>query len=286
MHFNQQSYIKKLLKTFQLSNTPAVKTLIEASQQLTVSTQDSKKLLPEEITTYQQLVGSLMYLMTQTHFDIAVSVSILNQAMAAPARKHLTAVTRVLLYLKRTSNHGIMIKKPESFQLNDSYDLLPHLSLLRYMDSEYAGDINTKKSTRGYIFMAAGAPINWAFRKQQIVTLSFTEAEYVALTEALQEALWLRKVLEELKLPKKLTAVPLFNDNLKAAALAKNPEYRFRTKHIGMKWHWIKEIYQQGVIELFYIATKENLADGLMKPLKPKKFYVFNNSIVGELLTE
>ena len=216
---------------------------MEASQQLTVHTQDSKKLSPEEITIYQQLISFLMYLMTQTRLDIAVSVSILSQAMVAPVKRHLTAVTRVLLYLKGTSNRGIMIKRPESFQLNDSYDLLPHLSLLSYMDSEYAGDISTKKSTGGYIFMAAGAPINWAFRRQQIVTLFFTEAEYVTLTKALQEALWLKKVLEELKLPKKLTAVLLFNDNLRAAALAKNPEYRSRTKHIEVRGHWIREVY-------------------------------------------
>ena len=73
--------------------------------------------------------------------------------------------------------------------------------------------------------------------------LSFTEAEYVALTEVLQEALWLRRVLEELKLPKKPTAVFLFNDNLRAVALAKNLEYRSKTKHIEVKWHWIREIY-------------------------------------------
>ena len=227
-----------------------------------------------------------MYLMTQIYLDIVVSVSIFSRAMAVSARKHLTAVTRVLLYLKGTSNCGIMIKKLESFQLNDSYDLLLHLNLLRYMDSEYARDISTKKSTRSYIFMAASAPINWASWRQQIVTLSFTEAEYVALTEALQEALWLRRVLEELKLPGKPTAVPLFNDNLGAAALAKNPEYRSRTKHIEVRWHWIREVYQQGVIELPYIATKENLADGLTKPLGPEKFYVFSNSIVGEPPTE
>ena len=143
MHFNQQSYVKKLLKTFQLSDAPAPRTLMEAGQQFTVPTQDSEKLSPEEITTYQQLVGFLMYLMTQTRPDIAVSVSILSRAMAAPARRHLTAVTRVFLYLKGTSNRGIMIKRPESFQLNDSYDLLPHLSLLGYVDSEYAGILVT-----------------------------------------------------------------------------------------------------------------------------------------------
>ena len=91
--------------------------------------------------------------------------------------------------------------------------------------------------------MATGASISWASRKQQIVTLSCTEAEYVVLTEVLQEALWLRRVLEELKLPGKFIAVFLFNDNLGAAALAKNLEYRFRTKHIEVRWHWIRDVY-------------------------------------------
>ena len=85
-----------------------------------------------------------------------------------------------------------------------------------------------------------------------------------------------------MKLPKKLTAVLLFNDNLKTTALAKNLEYKSKTKHIEMKWHWIREIYQQKMIELPYIATKKNLANGFTKLLKPEKFYVFNNNIVGE----
>ena len=114
------------------------------------------------------------------------------------------------------------------------------------------------------------------------MTLSSTEAEYVALTEATQEALWLKRILGELKLPGKLTAIPLFNDNLGAAALAKNPEYKSRTKHMEIRWHWIKEVYQQKVIELPYIATGENLADDLTKPLKPKKFDAFGKSIIGE----
>ena len=134
--------------------------------------------------------------------------------------------------------------------------------------------------------MAAGVSISWASRRQQIVTLSSTEAEYVALTEATQEVLWLKRILGELKLPGKLTAIPLFNDNLGAAALARNPEYRSRTKHMEVRWHWIREVYQQGVIELPYIATGENLADGLTKPLGPGKFDTFSKSIVGEPPTE
>ena len=113
-----------------------------------------------------------------------------------------------------------------------------------------------------------------------------TEAEYVVLTEVTQEVLWLKRILGELKLLGKFTAILLFNDNLGAAALAKNPEYRSKTKHMEVKWHWIKEVYQQGVIEFPYIAIGENLADGLTKLLGPRKFDTFSKSIVGEPLTE
>ena len=114
------------------------------------------------------------------------------------------------------------------------------------------------------------------------MTLSFIEAEYVALTEAAQEVLWLKKVLGELSLPGEPVKVPLFNDNLGAAALAKNPEYKARTKHIAVRWHWIREVYQQGMIELSYIASGENLADGLTKPLRLGKFHVFSSRVVDE----
>ena len=160
MHLSQQSYVKKLLKTFELTDAPAAKTPMEAGQQLTVPITDSEKLSLKETTTYQQLVGSLMYLMTQTRPDITVSVGILSRAMASPAKRHLTAATRVLLYLKGTSNQGIMIQKPKELQTNSSFDLLSHLHLLGYVDAEYTGNVSTRKSTGGYLFMAAGAPIS------------------------------------------------------------------------------------------------------------------------------
>ena len=143
-------------------------------------------------------------------------MGILNRALATPTRKHLAAATRVLLYLKGNLDHGIAIKKRKSLQLSSPYDLLPHLGLLGHVDSEYAGDISTRKLTEGYIFMAAGAPISWASRRQQRVTLFSIEAEYVALTEAVQEALWLRRVQEELKLPGKLITVPMFRQRSSA----------------------------------------------------------------------
>ena len=134
MHFSQQSYVKKLLETFEFTDAPAARMFMEAGQQLTVPATDSEKLSLEETTTYQQLVGSLMYLMTQTRLDIAVSINILSRSLAAPTRKHLAAATRVLLYLKGTSNQSIMIQKPKELQTSSLQNLLPHLRLLGYVD--------------------------------------------------------------------------------------------------------------------------------------------------------
>ena len=113
------------------------------------------------------------------------------------------------------------------------------------------------------------------------MTLLSTEAEYVALTEAAQEAIWLRRLLKEIGAQGVPPKVDLLNDNIGAAALARNPEYHARTKHIDVRWHWIREAYGHGEIGLPYVATEDNLADGLTKALTPQKFHVFRSQIVG-----
>ena len=280
MHLSQQAYLEKLLSEFKLDSTKPAETPMEAGHKLTASATDAKRLSPYNTVVYQRMIGSLMYAMTQTRPDIALAVSVLSRALDTPGRCHYAAAQRVLRYLKGTIDQGITFRRPRKAEVRDAWNLT-YLGLKGYVDAEYAGDIATRRSTGAYIFTAAGAPVSWAARRQQIVTLSSTEAEYVALTEAAQEAIWLRRLLEEIGVQGVLPKVDLLNDNIGAAALARNPEYHSRTKHIDVRWHWIREAYERGEIELPYVATGDNLADGLTKALTPQKFYVFSSQIVG-----
>ena len=165
MHLSQQAYLEKLLYEFKLDNAKPVKTLIDAGHRLTTLIVDSERLSPETTTVYQQMIGSLMYAMTQTRPDIVLAVSILCRSLDALNRYYYAAAQRVLRYLKGTIDQGIVFQRPIDVTYRDPWNLT-HLKLVGYVDVEYIGDVITKRSTGGYIFMAAGAPISWIVKRQ------------------------------------------------------------------------------------------------------------------------
>ncbi|XP_024160679.1 secreted RxLR effector protein 161-like [Rosa chinensis] len=134
---------------------------------------------------YKQVVGSLMYL-TATRPDLMFSVSLISRFMAEPTEMHLQAANRILRYLRGTTSFGILNKKGGTYEL------------LAYTDSDYAGDIEDRKSTLGYVFLLSSGAVSWLSKKQPIVTLSTTEAEFVAAAGCASQAIWMRRVLETL----------------------------------------------------------------------------------------
>ena len=165
---------------------------------------------PVNQTEYQSAVGNLMYLAVSTRPDIAFSVNNLARFNSNPQKEHWTALKRILRYLKGTTNIGILYK-------HDGSD-----KCVGYSDADWAGDPSDKKSTSGYIFMFSDGPISRSSKKQKCVALSTAEAEYVALSGAAQECLWLRQLEVELGcLPEGPTL--MFEDNQSTIAMAKNP---------------------------------------------------------------
>ena len=125
----------------------------------------------------------------------------------------------------------------------------------------------------GYIFYVAGSPVSWTSRKQRVVALSTTEAEYLAGTEATKEAMWINYFLSEIGIPKeRILPITLMGDNQSAIALTRNPEYHTRTKHIQGKQRFISEMVEQGVITVKYVPTREMIADALTKALPRDKY--------------
>ena len=143
--------------------------------------------------------------------------------------------------------------------------------LIGYTDSDYAGDIDDSKSTSGYVFLLGGGAVAWSSRKQPIVTLSTTEAEYVAAATCACQAVWMGRVLKEIGYDQGGEMV-LLCDNTSTIKLSKNAVLHGRSKHIKVRYHFLRDLVKEGVIKLVYCNTEEQLADIMTKPLKMVTF--------------
>lgn len=213
---------------------------------------------------YSQLVGSLMYLSTCTRPDISQAVGGLARYMAKPTVTHWQTAKGVLRYLAGTADYGITFGRS--------------VGLSAYCDADYAGDIDTRRSTTGYVFILNGGAISWSSRLQQTVAASTTEAEYMAAAFAIKEALWMRKLLSDLQLS--IDTIPIKADNQSAIKLLKNPVFSMRSKHIDVIYHFARERVARKEVSFQYIKTEEMVADTLTKAVPANKFK-FCRDIMG-----
>jgi hypothetical protein len=252
LRLSQQSYIKKILHQYKLTSARSTGTPMAVDTRLS-SQQGLPKDGENELFPYREVVGSLMYAATGTRPDIAYAVRVLSQFCGGHSREHHQAAKRVLRYL--SGNETLAL----------TYDGREDPLVLGFSDSDWGGCPDTRKSTSAYIFTCGGTAISWASRKQTCVALSSTEAEYVAVAEAAKEAIWLSTVADFLQRPQ--GPVPLLVDNTGAIALTKNPEFHKRTKHIELKWHFVRDLQEQNRVKIQYCPTEDQLADLLTKPL-------------------
>jgi hypothetical protein len=172
--------------------------------------------------------------------------------MSQPTKDDVTRALRVLKYLKGTINYKITYTSDKS------------RTLFGYSDSDWAGDFGNRRSTSGYVFMLAGAAISWSSKRQNVVALSSAEAEYIALTHAAQEAIYLRGLLEDLRSqPDRSTLI--YSDNQSCIRIATNQVTSNRTKHIATKFHFIRDKIEAQEINLEYLPSEEMTADALTK---------------------
>ncbi|KOM58517.1 hypothetical protein LR48_Vigan11g155100 [Vigna angularis] len=214
---------------------------------------------------YASAVGSLMYAMICTRPDIAHAVGAVSRFMANPGEEHWNAVKRVLRYIKGTSDVALCFGGSKFI-------------VRGYVDSDYAGDLDKRKSTTGYVFKLAGGVVSWLSKLQTVVALSTTEAEYMAATQACKEAIWIQRLLEELG--HKQNKITVYCDSQSALHIARNPAFHSRTKHIGVQYHFVREVVEKGDVDLEKICTKDNLADVMTKPVNTDKF-VWSRSSYG-----
>jgi hypothetical protein len=253
---HQAKYAAEILKRFGMENCNKVCSPIVPGCKL-VRDENGKTV---NATKYKQMVGCLMYLLASRP-DLAYFVCLVSRYMDKPTEMHFCAVKRILRYLKGTMSYGIMYKKNAKGQLN----------LVGWSDSDYAGDMNDRKSTSGYVFMLGDGAISWSSKKQPIVTLSTTEAEYVAASACACQCVWLKNILSHLKVDQDSCTV-IFCDNSSSIKLSKNPVMHGRCKHIDVRFHFLRNLAKDGVVELRHCKSQDQLADLMTKPLKLDTF--------------
>ena len=252
----QPAYTASIIEKFGMENAKSVATPVSSGVKLVKATEKDELI---DAGLYQSAVGSLQYLSTMTRPDISYAVSNVAKFCSKPTKEHWTAVKRIIRYLKGTQNYGLLYKKADSS------------TCIGFSDSDWAGDADDRKSTSGYIFQVGGTAISWKSRKQSCVALSTAEAEYIALSQAAQEAIWLRQLNTDLQGESPPPTV-VYEDNQAAICMSKNPESHGRSKHIEIKYHFIREQVTKKNIEVKYCQTENMVADMLTKGLGKERF--------------
>uniref|UniRef100_A0A2N9J203 Integrase catalytic domain-containing protein n=1 Tax=Fagus sylvatica TaxID=28930 RepID=A0A2N9J203_FAGSY len=258
---SQKNYIRKVLEKFSMLDAKPVSTPLANHFRLSGSQcpKNEEEIENMSKVPYASAVGCLMYAMVCTKPDLAHAVSTVSKYMANPGREHWNAVKWIFRYLKGTAKHEILFSRQPGTN-----------SVVGYVDADYAGEVDDRRSTTGYVFTLSGGPICWKSTLQSIVAMSTTEAEYMAVAEAAKEALWLKGLVKELGLNQ--GGVQMHCDSQSAIYLAKNQVYHARTKHIDVRFHKIRELIVTGDIVLEKVHTSENAADMLTKPVTTTKF--------------
>ncbi|KAL0364613.1 UNVERIFIED_CONTAM: Retrovirus-related Pol polyprotein from transposon TNT 1-94 [Sesamum angustifolium] len=229
----QRKYTKTLLKKFKMESCKTVTTPLVTGEKY--QKEDGSQKVDGSI--YRSLIGSLLYL-TATRPDIMLAISLLSRFMQSPSQVHYAAAKRILRYLR---------------------------------DSDWAGSVDDMKSTSGYTFSLGSGIFTWASKKQATVAQSSAEAEYIAAAATSNQAIWLRRILEDIG-EKQEEPTRIYCDNKSAIAITKNPVQHSRTKHINIKYHSLREATTREEIELKYCSTEEQLADIFTKALPRNKF--------------
>ena len=261
IHISQTKYAVEVLRRFEMEDCNGVRNPMVAGSK--VDMDENGERIDE--TFYKQIIGSLMYI-TTTRPDLQFAVSLLSRYMSRPTKLHLHAVKRVLRYLRDTEDYGIWYKRGGAGELQV------------FTDSDFAGDVDRRKSTSGYVFLMDNAAVAWLSKKQPIVTLSTTEAEYVAASVCACQAIWFKRILGELGYNVDGSTV-IYCDNTSTIKLSKNPVFHGRCKHIGVRFHFLHDMVKDEEIQLEHCGSEEQVADIFTKPLKLETFERLRNRL-------
>ena len=266
---SQEHYIKKLLERFNMKDCYPIDIPYARGEYLSkeMGPKTSKEKEKMSNVPYSSAVGSLMYATMCTRPDICYAVSMVSRYQANPGMKQWRAVKRILRYLKGTIDYSLCYQGKE-------------LRLVGYSYVDWAGDLDEHKSISGYTFLLNNGAITWRSKKQTYIALSTMEAEFVACSVAVQEAVWLRRFLQSLGIVKGSSEPTIvYSDSQDAIAYVKDLKYHGRTKHINTKNNFIRDITARKEVFIKYIPTREMVDDPFTKPIPKEMFSVHVKSL-------
>jgi histone deacetylase 1/2 len=260
---SQERYARDVLMRSGMDKCKPMDTPMSSVEKLSVHS--GEKLGPSDSTKYRSVVGALQYL-TLTRPDISFSVNKVCQFLHAPTTSHWSAVKRILRYVQGTVTMGLKLVRSTSMLVS------------AFSDADWAGCVDDRRSTGGFAVYLSENLISWTARKQATVSRSSTEAEYKSLANATAEVLWVQKLLSELKIQHPPRA-RLWCDNLGATYLSANPVFHARTKHIEIDFHFVRERVAAKLLEIRFINSGDQVADGFTKPLPVGKLHQFRYNL-------
>ncbi|WVZ85127.1 hypothetical protein U9M48_032079 [Paspalum notatum var. saurae] len=246
---HQAKYTRDILKKFDMGDSKPMTTPMSTNTALDAD-EDGKAVDQKE---FRGMIGSLLYL-TATRPDIQFAVYLCARYQASPRTSHRQAAKRIFRYLKSTPELGLWYSSGSS---------LFHRG---FSDADHAGCRIDRKSTSGTCQLLGTSLVSWSSRKQASVSLSTTEAEYIAAASCCSQLLWMKATLSDFGL--RFGKIPLLVDSTSAISVAKNPVLHSRTKHIDVRFHFLGDHYEKGDIDLVHVASENQLADILTKPLE------------------
>ncbi|KAG8500695.1 hypothetical protein CXB51_002843 [Gossypium anomalum] len=249
LYLSQKRYIEKVLCRFNMQSAKPVSTPLAAHFRLlsALSPQSDDEIEYMSHVPFSSAVGSLMYAMVCSRLDLSYAVSAVSRYMANPGKEHWKAVQWILRYLRGTTNVCLQFGRTK-------------YGVIGYVDADFAGDLDRRRSLTGYVFTIGGCAISWKATLQTTVALSTTEAEYMAITEACKKAIWLKGLFSELNEDLQISTV--FCDSQSAIFLTKDQMFHERTKHIDVRYHFVHDIIARGDIVTWLVFIVE------VKPLK------------------
>jgi len=260
----QANHIKEMLKKFKMEDCKPILSPMVTCCKLSID--DSSTDVDHRL--YKSMIGSLLYV-TASRPNVIQEVGQVGRFQAAPKESHIIVVKRIIRYLKGTTEYGLW------------YPQGNNLTIQAFKDEDWEGSIDDRKSTSGVAFYLGGCLVSWLKKKKTSISLSILEIEYIAAATCCTQVLWMKQTLKNLQVQFS-EPIPTFCDKTSAISISKNPVMHSKTKHILIKYHFVKEQVVENNIKLEYVRIKEQIIDIFTKPL-PRESFEYLRQKLGTL---
>lgn len=268
---SQAHYTERVLKIFDMWDCTPKKTPMMPETRLSIDDSNHGYIDPAFHKRYRGIVGCLGWLNSMTRPDLSYVFSSLSRYVQYPGQAHMDAALHALAYLRGTIDQGLVYTK--------SCDT-SHSRLWGWVDADYAGCQDTRKSHTGYVLMLNGAAISWKSKRQSTVSLSSAESEYIAASHCSQEVVYLREILRGFNCEQTEPTI-IFEDNQACIAMSENQVHRERSRHIDVRKYFVRDLVEEKVLKLAHCKTDEMVADALTKSLAYPSFSKHRGKMTG-----